>query len=457
MTKTMRRRNWHHNLKILVASIREHHADASLLLFFAAGSIGVGTQVLHPAHAGSEMVRLAKNLAEHGTFANPFGSLATGLTAVNPPLYPFIRAGLMKVLRHENLTFFAALLGSILANAITAALLPRVSFEFYEDVIPGMVASVLWLAAMQTMPGWDTSFTIAGLLYFCLLTSSSVAPGAGKGKAAVLAGVAFGLLFLLNPSSLLVALPWFGFLIWRAKADLGLHRSVTYCCITMTVFCLFVFAWCGRNYYKLGAFVVRTNLGMTLYASNNNCAQSSMFRDQLNGCYQAHHPDVSVREAELLRDLGEVQYDRHRIADTKKWIKTNPTRFLELTRARLREFWFPATEVVPAGSFAPDDMVEARNWLKEQNRIAYVFWFVTGLSFPGFILMLRRREPVTVFALIALAIYPLMYYTVVSDMRYRYPVLWLSLLGAGYFVGRVLTAMTETPGHRKGTTVILEL
>jgi len=38
------------------------------------------------------------------------------------------------------------------------------------------------------------------------------------------------------------------------------------------------------------------------------------------------------------------------------------------------------------------------------------------------------------FVLFVLFIYPLMYYVVVSDVRYRLPVLWLSLLPAGYFL-----------------------
>jgi hypothetical protein len=48
--------------------------------------------------------------------------------------------------------------------------------------------------------------------------------------------------------------------------------------------------------------------------------------------------------------------------------------------------------------------------------------------------MVRRREAVTGFIAFVLFIYPLMYYVVVSDVRYRYPVLWLSFLAAGYLV-----------------------
>jgi hypothetical protein len=64
--------------------------------------------------------------------------------------------------------------------------------------------------------------------------------------------------------------------------------------------------------------------------------------------------------------------------------------------------------------------------------MTYIIWLATALSIPGLIVMARRREPVILFVAAVLLIYPLAYYFVVTDVRYRYPVLWLSLLPAGY-------------------------
>ena len=60
-----------------------------------------------------------------------------------------------------------------------------------------------------------------------------------------------------------------------------------------------------------------------------------------------------------------------------------------------------------------------------------VVWLITGLSVPGLVLMAWRCERATYF-LAVLLVYPLMYYVVVTDMRYRYPILWISALAAGY-------------------------
>jgi hypothetical protein len=321
---------------------------------------------------------------------------------------------------------------------------------FYGDIIPGVIASILWIATMQSVPGADTNYTIAGLLLFCAVASLPAIENKDGSKRAVLAGVIAGLLFLLNPSSLLITVPWIAFVFWRIKKDL--HSGVKHCLVILAILCVFVIGWCGRNSYQLGAFVVRTNLGMTLYASNNDCAESSMFRNELKGCYQAHHPNTSIREAELLRKMGEVSYDRKRIADARRWIQANPARFLSLTMTRVLEFWFPAREGVPTGpgQFADNYVMPdyVRNWVRRQNGIAYAIWLVTALSIPGLILMARRREPVTVFVLAVGAIYPLMYYIVVSDVRYRYPILFLSLLSAGYFIRQVVVSRNSLPQEK---------
>ncbi len=143
---------------------------------------------------------------------------------------------------------------------------------------------------------------------------------------------------------------------------------------------------------------------------------------------------------EELHRLGEIQYDRTRTADAEAWIRSHGARFTRLTQTRIKEFWFPATENIPATiQFANAFSVPhySQIWAHQQNRIARVMWLITALSLPGLILMARRREAVTLYILAVSAIYPLMYYVVVSDMRYRYPILWLSLLPAGYLLREI--------------------
>lgn len=384
-----------------------------------AGLVGILQAHYQPVGWGSgfEMISIAKNLANHGAFANPFTALNTGLTAANPPLCPLLLAFLMKLLKRPPLILWAAVLGSIMANAITAALLPYVSFLFFGEVISGATASLLWLGAMQPIPSWDTSYTVAGLLVFVLLTASDINKSKHVVRLGALAGIVAGLLILLNPSPVLVFLPWLLYLYIRNRKHAP--HALKYCSVLLLAMCILPVAWAARNYRQLGAFVVRINLGMTLYVSNNDCAQSTNIQEMSSGCHQTHHPNDSVSEAQLLRSLGEAQYDRKRLADAKTWIYSHPRRFFQLTLTRIRGFWFPPAEVF-------------------SGYHAHFISIITILSLPGLILMGYRREPVTSFVLGVFLLYPLMYYIVVTDIRYRYPILWLSLLPAGYCVRQLL-------------------
>lgn len=355
---------------------------------------------------GFEMVQIARNLADYGTFANPFDAGPTGFTAVNPPLYPLLLALCFKLLHNPTAVAYFAAIGGIAANAVTAALLPRVSLLLFTDRFPGIVASIACLAAMQLMPAWDTNFTIAGMILLCVFSAETITRGVDSADDGVLAGLAAGGLVLMNPSSLMVTLPW---IAWVAIK----RRAAAYSCALMVALCLVVSMWVMRNDLTLGAPVLRTNFGMTVYASNNDCAAASLRAAEDDGCYEAHHPNTSREEARLVRTLGEVGYDRKRTADTVNWMTAHPGRFRRLTVERVWDFWFPSPVRSPSSA---------------------VVWLVTWLSVPGLILMAWRREQATFFVLAVLIAYPLMYYIVVSDTRYRYPILWISGLAAGYFV-----------------------
>jgi hypothetical protein len=357
---------------------------------------------------GYEMVAIARSIANHGTFANPFDTGTTGTTAVNPPLYPLLLACFFRIFRDPELAGWVALTGNIVANALTATLLPRVSAVMFGDAMPGVLAAIPWLVATKLMPAWDAAYTVAGLVLFCLLAASTMQPGKDTIRNGALTGLAAAVPAFLNPASLLVFVPWILYLAARRRT----LRAARYCGILLAVLCLLLSAWMLRNAFQLGAPVLRTNFGMSVYASNNDCAAPSMAENKRIGCYQAYHPNTSLAEAQLLRILGEVAYDRRRTADTMRWIGSHRDRFLNLTLMRVEKFWFPDAEGDPWSAGA--------------------VWLMTGLSIPGLILMARRRETVAFYLVAVLLVYPLMYYIVIADARYRYPVLWISALAAGY-------------------------
>jgi hypothetical protein len=405
-------------------------AQVSAVLFVTGGIAGLCHLTTTGGFGpGFEMVAIARSIASHGAFANPYRIGATGPTAVNPPLYPLWLAFLFRIFKDTGAVSWAAVIGNIAANALTASLLPRISLVLFEDMAPGILAAIPWLAATKLMPAWDASFTVAGLVLFCLLSASSISLGNRPVLNGALAGVTAGAVALLNPASLTISLPWIACLAARRR-DIHIGR---YCGALFLALCLIVSVWILRNELQLRSPVLRTGFGMSLFVSNNDCATPSLAEEERTSCFQDRHPNTSEREARLVRTLGEAAYDRTRGADATNWIRSHRSPFLRLTLQRFAEFWFPDPGEDPG--------------------TAVVVWFITGLSIPGLILMARRREPVGIYLLTVLLLYPPMYYITIADVRYRYPVLWVSALAAGY-CGEELRQLLQpvvvgTPGlHR---------
>jgi hypothetical protein len=383
-------------------------AALSSICYFAYGP-------LPPIGGGGEMVALAENLVLKGAYVDPFAIDGTGPTAVVPPLYPLLLAVLYKLF--GSWSGLAALLLNYQLIGVHAALLLWLSRRLLGESSPGYCAAgiSIVLPVFRPIPGWDTLVTANGLLLFAAVFSRMPAEPRRRLRTAAAAGVAAGLLALLSPSTVAVTVIWVLVALWRARP--GRWPAARLLAVFAAAVMLTCSPWLVRNRVSLGAFVMKDNFGMTLYASNNDCAQPSLIENLREGCYQSHHPAGSREEAQLLVRLGEVPYDSFRTSTALHWIRANPGRFLQLTGRRVADFWFPSTE---GGIFA------------------YTVWFLTLATGPGLFLMWRRGTGFAAPALAVLAAYPLFYYVVVSDVRYRYPILWLSLLPAGYLLSRLI-------------------
>jgi hypothetical protein len=387
--------------------------EIQLLIILAAVAAGL-YDFLHVAGFGFghgfEMAAIARNLAAHGTYANPFQPIMTGPTALVPPLFPFLLAGLIKLLGQSPNVVIAAVSLNIATNALIAWMLPRLSVVSYGTHMPGTFAAALWLFSMRLMPQWDVSLTIAGLIAFCLVHSAAFARRSAGWTIA--AGLTAGLVLLANPATAFVLLIWVGFLFF--SRGLPWRHAARQSAIIASVAALCCVPWVVRNYGIWQAILMRTSFGITLFSSNNDCASSSLIRERRSGCFQRTHPVDSEFEAGLLLRMGEVRYDRLKKAEAIAWIRSHPRRFAQLTAERFVEFWFPDPREYPFR--------------------CYAIWLITVLSVPGAILMLRSREGVSAFILGVWLVCPPMYYIMVSSDRYRYPILWTSLLPAGYFL-----------------------
>lgn len=358
-----------------------------------------------------EAIAVARNLAYTGHFANPYTAVPTGPTAHLAPLLPAILALLIRLLGYSGAFVLASIALMVAANALHAALLPSVSDLLFNSRMPGIWAGALSaiLPLFQIASPGDCFF-LGPLLLLFLLASDRAVNRFGPAGGGVLAGCLVGILLLWSPAALIVIAIWMirvGLLQFRTAAD-RLRLAATATIATFLV-CL---PWTLRNYRELGAFFfIRDNLGQNLLISNNDRSAPTVAENFRNGVLVKYSPNFNPSEAARIVQLGEVRYNSLCSKAAEEWCLRNPSKFVRLTGWRILRFWFPAPEL------------PAYDWS---------LWLVTALSVPGLILSISRKESAAWFLSAVLLFFPLVYYITEADDRYRYPIVWASLLLAGY-------------------------
>jgi len=250
---------------------------------------------------------IAVNLIHHGEF-----SVERGVpTALRPPGYPFLLAGLYLVSEHPVL----AKVLNALALGGTAWLLGRLARSGSRTPAGGVGVSLAPLFLL----GYPIAIYTAGTLYpqivAMVLLAGIIAllvDQPGQILSGALAGFLFGLLILIAPSFLLFVilmpllcgwLDWRAGKIWYVRAPLMLAVCV----------CLIV-PWTIRNYREFHAIIpVSANGGMNLLLGNspNTTATSG----------------VNVDLSEYLKEtqgMTEIQKDQFFQRSAVEYIKTHP-------------------------------------------------------------------------------------------------------------------------------------
>ena len=333
---------------------------------------------------GHENVNVARSLLAGQGFANPF-QWATGPTAHVAPVYPGLLWLQMRVLGYGPAFGVVATLVDVLLQTAVLLLLPRLAARMWGRAEAGYWAAGLMLLVNAPMPQTETA--LAALV--CVLAVMAM-----EARRAGAAAGLMGLAALTNPALCpAAALAAFARFPWR-KAALIAAAGIA---IAMP--------WVIRNRVELGAWApVRDNFGLEFWISNGDGAVARSFGSRT---FFERHPMHSAAVAERMRQVGEAAFNRAALREGTAWAERNPGTFARLTAERAWLYWFPA---------------DAR-WMGA----------ITVLSLAG--IWLVGRKGLALFAPF-LIVYPLPYYLVQAAARYRYPVLWISALLAGFALER---------------------
>jgi 4-amino-4-deoxy-L-arabinose transferase-like glycosyltransferase len=350
---------------------------------------------------GWEMGRVARSIALGQGFSNPYGG-NTGPTAWEPPLYPYLMAGVFKLF---GVYTYASAWVLLTINSLFAALTTIPIFLIARRTFDARVARwsaygwalnpYIWYWSIHWI--WDTTFTplVLSLIFLVALELQEWRGFRGWTIFALL----FGIGALANPS-MLAFLPFCGLWIWRRRFKNGLP-SFAGVALASVVFFLVLTPWIIRNYEVFGRFVfLRDDFGLQFRLGNSQGAE---------GMLMAYlQPNLNQLEWEKFKRMGELAYAEECKQIAFAWVGQNPARFAIISLKRLFYYWDGVPK--PSDSRVPWDF---RNSL-------LLAWSILAIWGVGRAVR-QRVAGAWLFAGLILT-YPTTYYFVFPHARYRHPI-----------------------------------
>ncbi len=376
-----------------------------------------------------ETFRLARTLAEKGQFANPFVPMDTGPSAIMGPAFPSLLAVFIRVFGDGATGIYAIKWAAATVLSLQLALFPVFSRMLGMGELNGVVGAVVWIVAKVgiaapphrpavPMFGWESfyaAFLVAVAVCCCrrYLDSSM----RDSNRLAWLIGVLLGLLALTSAAAGIVLVGWIVWVVHSARC--GVLRKAYLPLVLVPV--LMVAPWLLRNYVVLHRVVpVRDNFGLELSTANNDCAMFGINQNIRSGCFAKVHPNANVNEARKVVAYGEPRYCELKLREAGYWIRNHPARFFNLCTLRFAAFWLPPASGGPYALLGDGRRLERT-----------AICGMTVLSIAGLFILYRKDNRSTAMCALCLGLYPLVYYIVQYEYRYRYPILWVTfLLGA---------------------------
>ena len=352
-------------------------------------------------HSRFEVSAVAMALYERGEFADPY-CLPTGPTAHMPPFQPALMAAIYHLLGPTLAAGYVLWLLGIAFYGVMYAMLPWLGERLGLGARAGLVGGLVG-ALVPRWPGYAEGLAAVAIGLMAAVFRRRWGSGRATSGGSFLLGLAIGLSFHVTPSLLPVALGLVAFeLVWLRQPQRWRWAALTL--LGMTLACV---PWTWRNYQSLGGlFFIRSNFGLELRMGNHEGAGATLELSARGGTER--HPRTNEEEAKKVQQLGELEYMRQAGREASAWMRSHPTAFLRLTSLRFAQFWLGPIDDRP---------------------VAVGTTLLTLLAVLGaWRAWPRLSVPQRAAILIPLLTFPLVYYVVGYEARYRQPADGLLLL-----------------------------
>lgn len=357
---------------------------------------------LHYEQFGWEIGWTARAIALGHGFSSPYYPFS-GPTAMVPPLYTYLLAGIFRLFGVYTLTSgFIILALNSLFSALTCIPI-YFSAKFALSLRAARLAACIWAVypfAIFFSAGRVWEYALTSLLFtttFCIAQRIHLRP---RYSAWLGFGALYGLTLLSNPSVLTV----FPFLLlialWKLKNSRWLHG--TFACLGLVIV---IAPWCMRNYRELHVLTpVRDNAWTEIWAGNNG--------DTFAPNIPSTHPASNPVEMQRFLAVGETNYiaEKHELA--VNFIRSHPALFLRYTVHRFVFYWAGYWSLSRA--YRDFDPTEPAN--------IFHCTVLTLLMLLGVRRFWRFGRAAALPYLVLIAVFPLTYYLSHPAMDYRQPI-----------------------------------
>ncbi len=348
---------------------------------------------------GYEMGRIGRAIAIGRGFADPFDS-PTGATAWEPPLYPYLIAGVFKLTGvYTSASALILLSLNSIFSALTCIPIFLIARRCFSERVAGWTA---WgWALLPTVMYWSTRWvwetSLAALLLGVIFWLTLKLEELDGAKVWIAFGLLWGVAALTN-TSLLAFLPASGLWPCYRRWKKG-KTSLTGVLLATLFFSATIAPWLVRNYQTFGKFIfIRSNFGAELRLGNGPGA---------DGTWMVYlHPTQNVLAMRRYQELGEIAYVAERKQEAMRFIRDDYGRFAWISVKRFIYYWAGRPRASGFPGLADNSLFLASSVL--------AIW---GLGRA-----LRKRQPGAWLFLWLVLLYPAAYYFVFPHARYRHPI-----------------------------------